>query len=661
MVEVSIEVLAGIAVTIFLMLLFLGVVVAWDIALALRDVAERIDSLEDDVDEDLGTIDMTLTRIHDRLGGLAQGAAASSDATHGDPAGAGAVASSQPSPSAAAGANAVGVGRPGGSTGAGVGQFQQTGQAAAPSAAAPSVDERGDKVDTTNATELGDDAVDTTGADESGTDDEQDGEDVAPDDATDDEGSDDLDDGDGENDGDADEVDEADDLDDADNADEADGADNPAQDADDEDIRDDEDVRDGSEDADDGSEDADDDSEDADDGSEDADDGEEGEGGDGNDGEESPDDDSESGMQDPIALEASAAEYSQDVDEEAVAEALGVDVAKLDDLEPETSTAELVQNFGREARTNRGLASPGGVEAMGFDDEFEYVDAVVEDVETRTIEDLEATATDEDTGTAAASGANLGRFATEDEAWYEVDFDGRVAGATDAARDRADATRDRATDAARDGETDDVEGEAGDSGGIEDAVEKSDMDAAAESDAVTDAADAEIVDSPEDDGTAQQSPEQPDTSDDDAEQPGRIVDVVDQQLTSLAEEAGGSSLGPDVSDMVLTQAVSELDGSSFRFPLSSRTWNLSAAVDGGAASLRLSPEESVTFDAARKQLLRYQLRNYLDKDRMTHADIEVDDSDVVLEVPAATGESLDAWADALVQIVDRTFYLTGDD
>ncbi|WP_152415771.1 AAA family ATPase [Halovivax asiaticus] len=53
MVAVDAQILGGVAVTVLLALLFFGVVVLWDVALAIRGVADKIDKLEDTVDDDL--------------------------------------------------------------------------------------------------------------------------------------------------------------------------------------------------------------------------------------------------------------------------------------------------------------------------------------------------------------------------------------------------------------------------------------------------------------------------------------------------------------------------------------------------------------------------------------------------------------------------------
>ncbi|ELY62108.1 hypothetical protein [Natronolimnohabitans innermongolicus] len=69
MVEVDVQLLGGAAVTVFLALLFFGVVVMWDVALALRSVGDKIDKLEDSVDGDLTDINHTLDGISNAPGG----------------------------------------------------------------------------------------------------------------------------------------------------------------------------------------------------------------------------------------------------------------------------------------------------------------------------------------------------------------------------------------------------------------------------------------------------------------------------------------------------------------------------------------------------------------------------------------------------------------
>ncbi|WP_339103762.1 AAA family ATPase [Haloterrigena salinisoli] len=67
--EVNAELLGGAAVTVFLALLFFGVVVLWDVALALRSVGDKIDKLEDNIDDDLTDIGHSLDNISNGRGG----------------------------------------------------------------------------------------------------------------------------------------------------------------------------------------------------------------------------------------------------------------------------------------------------------------------------------------------------------------------------------------------------------------------------------------------------------------------------------------------------------------------------------------------------------------------------------------------------------------
>ncbi len=68
MVELDIQLLVGAAVTVFLALIFFGVVVLWDVALALRSVGDKIDKLEDNVDDDLMDIAHALDGISNAPG-----------------------------------------------------------------------------------------------------------------------------------------------------------------------------------------------------------------------------------------------------------------------------------------------------------------------------------------------------------------------------------------------------------------------------------------------------------------------------------------------------------------------------------------------------------------------------------------------------------------
>ncbi|MFP9060482.1 hypothetical protein ACLI4R_08105 [Natrialbaceae archaeon A-chndr2] len=72
MVEVDIQFLAGVAVTVFLALLFFAVVVLWDISLALRSVGDKIDKLEDNIDDDLKDIGYGINTLSNAPGGGTQ-------------------------------------------------------------------------------------------------------------------------------------------------------------------------------------------------------------------------------------------------------------------------------------------------------------------------------------------------------------------------------------------------------------------------------------------------------------------------------------------------------------------------------------------------------------------------------------------------------------
>lgn len=72
MVEVNIQFLAGVAVTVFLALMFFGVVVLWDVALAIRSIGDKIDKLEDNVDDDLTEIGHSLDGMSNGGGGGTQ-------------------------------------------------------------------------------------------------------------------------------------------------------------------------------------------------------------------------------------------------------------------------------------------------------------------------------------------------------------------------------------------------------------------------------------------------------------------------------------------------------------------------------------------------------------------------------------------------------------
>lgn len=72
MVEVDIQFLAGVAVTVFLALIFFAVVVLWDISLALRSVGDKIDKLEDNLDDDLKDIGYGINTLSNTPGGGTQ-------------------------------------------------------------------------------------------------------------------------------------------------------------------------------------------------------------------------------------------------------------------------------------------------------------------------------------------------------------------------------------------------------------------------------------------------------------------------------------------------------------------------------------------------------------------------------------------------------------
>jgi hypothetical protein len=142
---------------------------------------------------------------------------------------------------------------------------------------------------------------------------------------------------------------------------------------------------------------------------------------------------------------------------------------------------------------------------------------------------------------------------------------------------------------------------------------------------------------------------------------GGIADLVNRELDTLTEEVGGTSMTPDVFNVELDAAVDELDDGSYTFPLSGSSFNVTADAEAETATLSFTPEEPLALDGARERLLKYQLRNYLDRDDTAHADLSVDGSTVNLEIPAANGPAVDAWADAAVQIIDRTLYLSKDE
>ncbi|WP_440769062.1 AAA family ATPase [Natronorubrum sp. DTA28] len=98
MVELDIQLLVGAAVTVFLALIFFGVVVLWDVALALRSVGDKIDKLEDNIDDDLMNIAHALdgisngsnnggTQLHLSGGTISSGTQEQGQPTQGQPQG----------------------------------------------------------------------------------------------------------------------------------------------------------------------------------------------------------------------------------------------------------------------------------------------------------------------------------------------------------------------------------------------------------------------------------------------------------------------------------------------------------------------------------------------------------------------------------------------
>ena len=137
-----------------------------------------------------------------------------------------------------------------------------------------------------------------------------------------------------------------------------------------------------------------------------------------------------------------------------------------------------------------------------------------------------------------------------------------------------------------------------------------------------------------------------------------VGDLVEQELTTLTQEVGGTSISPDVSSLPLQQGAGELDDTEYTFPLSGEAYVLTASAENEVARLELVPDGGTELSGASEQLLRYQFRNYLDREESEHAELTVgDDGVVALEIPGATGGSLDDWADAFIQITDRTLYL----
>ncbi|WP_267639435.1 hypothetical protein [Haloarchaeobius amylolyticus] len=691
MVEVTVELLASIAVTVLLMLVFLGVVVAWDIALALRDVAEKIDSLEDDVDEDLGKVDGTLTRIHDRMSEIvaaqqqrseaarnaqAPGSPADHRDAHSDFAAAAGAAGqySRPatdqSPFAATARSTgtgarprVGLGAPGGrSTGVPVGRTGN--QQLSPSTAiggfqvtdrdrerkeadsrgidAAAIDDDGGE---SSAESVDEEATDPADASDSSIDDGEAGED-------------------GDSPGEPEEADDAETPEDVEAAEEAEALEDtevPAHD-------------------------------------------------------ERPDDAVEAGSAPEEAVAAggeaetlAAEEGTPPADEDVVGDADAADgeatVAddatsaaeepepdpdpeEADDerLEPDRSAARAVQNFGRDAQTNRGFGPAPTRESKTTD-------------EDDSAGQTEATDDDAETGDVEADGgavSNEGRFATDaEEPWYRTAIE--PASLADSGQDQS-AVED-AKPAEDDTRVPDADGvgpvEAAAAAALEARPSEAVADEPAEDETVDDepaneetgadeSADDELLDvseslpaEPEEPESGQTELEEPESEEDGLEEPESapdtpgddspeadgpgIADLVNQELHSLTQEVGGTSLSPDVSEMELQAAVDALDETDYTFPLSGRAFDVSASVDTETVTIRFTPGDDLDLSGARERLLRYQLRNYLDGEATPHGEVLVDEGDLVLEIPGATAESVDTWADAMIQIVDRTLYLTASD
>ncbi|MFC7231313.1 hypothetical protein ACFQMM_07660 [Saliphagus sp. GCM10025308] len=72
MVEMDVQFLGGVAVTVFLALLFFAVVVLWDLSLALRSVGDKVDKLEDTLDDGLTDVGHNLEGFSHGSGGGTQ-------------------------------------------------------------------------------------------------------------------------------------------------------------------------------------------------------------------------------------------------------------------------------------------------------------------------------------------------------------------------------------------------------------------------------------------------------------------------------------------------------------------------------------------------------------------------------------------------------------
>ena len=709
MVEIGPQFLAAIGGTIALMMLFLMVVVLWDIALALRDVAEKIDYLEDDVDSDLATINGTLTRIYDRMGSGSAASSVDAGAQAGAPgvgaarngaggadvgqAGAG-VGSAAPertqSPGAGAAVEPGAVqGQAGDATGGGVGSGagaanggrqrvanpRTAGVDAEAGAGSAEPEAAGIGGPSANAEAADSEAVDSTAGgsdagdagDAGGTNDSVESAEPAVDPAAvapitdhpDDPVSEEVD-AEADAGGDADA--EAEETLSAGEPSAESGGDEPTPDANG-----------------------------------------------GNVGRFASDGKggtawyevefdlppgartgSSASSDAPIAGRTSSA--SDDVRERSGEGPFGLQRPGL------RSQLEQVEDepFGPTPSDADGVDDAHDpVEAFGGED---IAETTVTDVATVSLAELHR---DDDDGSDAAgeSDASEGLDAAEEPgaSGGPDQFDGSgeigdVPAIDDADVDAADADAVDVADALDDVDAVDVADDAAEAG--EDASRtdgdetEADADAIDEPDApsavedVLGAADAEppgtdvdeladALESRRADASAEASGEGVAADDDLAdaadavdaaeEDGGDIAELVNRELDTLTQEVGGTSMTPDVSEEALDDAVDELDDGEYTFPLSGSAFQVGASTDAETVTLRFTPENPVELDGARERLLKYQLRNYLDRDDTAHAELSVDGGTVILDIPGADGPAVDAWADAAVQIVDRTLYLSKDD
>lgn len=742
MVQVGIEILAGVAVTILLMLVFLGVVVMWDVALALRDVAEKVDSLEDDVDSDLETINGTLTRIHDSMRGEGQAPTAGQAAATAD--GRGAAADRQPrspparratrnvavpgvgTPTASSGQSTVGglqaaqpspegvvgrvqladdrTGRNGSDAAAPAGASSAAGTSADPGAnPTEGVDARSADIDESGPDGDGEQSMDETDADSTTGERETAAEpgDTAADSAREDDGAADEEPVDETVEGDAHASDVTDEL----------GGEDEAAGASEASVEGDTDGEDDEVDA------------EQTDGGAHANDGEDGRGADidhtedgapdtvdGATDETEPDDDQDTASTDGSDTEADEADASDDAGAEAGAtadpELDGSIVQLLDDeneqtaegFEPDDSATEAVRTFGQDAQTNRGMgpspdlftdADTDGDGAAGrfetsadepwyatqFESHPRSTGAIAETSEHAPEvgpDDADAAAgtapplsdfDDEPVGTADTEPAGTGDSnGLTDPASFEdtVDTDTSVAGGSAqdetnaAAAGRADpephADPETVTAAVVQGS----DGPEGEDGAHENDGTAPDAESGDAPSATAFGIEHDTVGSVDSDGGVDAAePADPGT-----DEPAGVGDLVEQELTTLTQEVGGTSISPDVSSLPLPQGAEELDDTEYTFPLSGEAYGLTASAENEVARLKLVPDGGSEFSGSSEQLLRYQFRNYLGREESEHAELQVDDDGVVVvEIPGATGEALDSWADALIQITDRTLYL----